>query len=162
MNPLRLKCILPLWVILSGTLQCQNIFVVGVSKPDRCAFATKPLIQDLNGIGFPKDWTFAVACSQTAWRALQRKWDTFGTGTAFTNLEGRITILNGTIYLQSLPLRGTIHRTPRIVLEHEYGHIICRCADEAKADKAAGLGDSRHGASNRAGWALNPLVQSKN
>lgn len=148
MNPFRLTCILLLWVILSGAVQAQNIYVVGVSRPDLCAFATKPLIQDLNGIGFPKDWTFAVACNETAWKGLQRKWDTFGTATAFTNLEGRITILNGTIYLQSLPLRGTIHRTPRIVLEHEYGHLLCNCADEAKADKAAGLSDSGRRASD--------------
>jgi len=143
MNPFRLRCILLLSVVLSSTVQGQEIFVVGVSRPDACAFATKPLIQDLNGLGFPKDWTFAVACTPTAWEELQRKGNAFGTSTAFTNVRGRITILNGTIYLESLPLRGTTHRTPRMVLKHEYGHLVCQCGDEGKADRAARLSNSR-------------------
>lgn len=142
MNPFRLRCILLLSVVLSSTVHGQKIFVVGVSRPDTCAFATRPLIQDLNGVGFPKDWTIVVACNPTAWEELQRKADAFGTSTAFTNVRGNITILNGTIYLQSLPLSGTTHRTPRMVLKHEYGHLVCQCRDEGKADSAGGLSDS--------------------
>jgi len=59
--------------------------------------------------------------------------------TAFTNLKGRLTVLNGMIYLQPVPLRGTNQRTPKSVLQHELGHILCKCSDEAKADKTAGL-----------------------
>lgn len=143
MNPFRLGSILLISGALSGTLLAQKIFVVGVRTPDGCAFATKALIQDLKGIDFPKDWTFAVACTPTAWGELERNGDAFGTATAFTNLKGRTTILNGTMYLQSLPLLGTTHRTPRSVLEHEYGHILCNCNDVPKADVAAGLQDSR-------------------
>ena len=84
---------------------------------------------------------FVVACNPTAWEELQRNADASGTSTAFTNVRGHITILNGTIYLQSLPLRGTTHRTPRMVLEHEYGHLVFQCGDEGKADRAVGLSD---------------------
>jgi hypothetical protein len=120
-------------------LQAQRIVVLGVSTADMCTFATKPLIQDLKDISFPKDWTIAVACTPAIWERLQRKRDDFNTVTAFTNLKGRLTVLNGIIYLQPLPLRGTNHWTPKIVLKHEHGHILCNCDDEAKADKAAGL-----------------------
>ena len=145
LNPFRLEHILLLCITLSTTVHGQKIFVVGVSRPETCAYATRPLIQDLSGIGFPKDWRFAVACTPIAWEQLQRIGDAARTHTAFTNLKGRITILNGAIYLQSLPLHGTIHRTPRTVLEHEYGHLVCNCADEANADIAAGLSGSAHG-----------------
>ncbi len=139
MNPLRLGSILLFSTAVLGTLQSQTILVAGVLRPEKCAFATKPMIQDLKGIGFPHDWTFVVACSSTAWEKLQRKGNVFGTNTAFTNLKGRMTILNGKIYQQSLPLCGTSHRTPKSVLRHEYGHIVCKCNDEARADEAAGL-----------------------
>ena len=142
MNPFRLGSILLVSVALSGSLLAQKIVVVGAT-PDQCAFATKPLIRDLKGIGFPKDWTIAVACTPNAWESLRRKGDFLNTVTAFTYMGSRTTVLNGAIYQQSLPLQGTIHRTPRSVLEHEYGHILCDCDDEAKADKAADRKDSR-------------------
>jgi len=115
-------------------LQAQKIVVVGVHTADMCAFATKPLIRDLKGIGFPKDWTIVVACTPDVWERLRRKGDAFNTVTAFTYVESRNTVLNGAIYQQSLPLQGTVHLTPRSVLEHELGHILCNCDDEAKAD----------------------------
>jgi len=120
-------------------LQAQKIVVLGVSAADMCAFATKPLIEDLKGIDFPKDWTIAVACTPAIWERLQRQRDDFNTVTAFTNLKGHLTVLNGRIYLEPVPLRGTWHWTPRRVLRHELGHILCNCDDEAKADKAASL-----------------------
>jgi hypothetical protein len=138
-NPFRPGSILLFSTALSGMLQAQKIVVLGVPTVDKCAFATKPLIQDLKGISFPKDWTIAVACTQAIWDRLQRKRDDFNTVTAFTNLKGRLTVLNGAIYLQPVPLPGTNHWTPRSVLTHELGHILCNCDDEAKADKAANL-----------------------
>lgn len=135
----RLGPLLLLSTALSATLQAQRIVVLGVPAADMCAFATNPLIEDLKGIGFPKDWTIAVACTPAIWERLQRKRDDFNTVTAFTNLKGRLTVLNGTIYLEPVPLQGTRHWTPRIVLRHELGHILCNCDDEAKADKAASL-----------------------
>ena len=145
-NPFRLGSILLVSAALSGTLLAQKIVVLGVPTSDMCVFATKPLIQDLKGIGFPKDWTIAVACPPAVWERLQRKRDDFNTVTAFTNLKSRFTVLNGTIDLQPLPLRATNHWTPRSVLEQERGPILCNCADEANADKAGetneGLGSA--------------------
>lgn len=138
-NPFRLGSILLVSIALSGMLQAQKIVVLGVPTAEMCTVATKPLLEDLKGIDFPKDWTIAVACTPAIWERLQRKRDDFNTVTAFTNLKGRLTVLNGTIYLEAGPLRGTSHWTPRSVLQHELGHILCNCSDEAKADKAARL-----------------------
>jgi len=142
MNPLRLGYILLLAGILSTTVVAQKVLVVGVKRPETCAFATGPLIEDLKDVSFPKDWRIAIACTAIAWKELQRKGDAFATNTAYTNLKGRITILNGAIYQQPLPLRGTTRRTPKNVLRHELGHIVCQCGDEDKADHAAGFSDS--------------------
>ena len=142
MNPFRLGSILLVSVALLSPLRAQKIVVVGAT-PDQCTFATKPLIQDLKGITFPKDWTIAVTCTSATWERLRRKRDDLNTVTAFTNLRGRLTVLNGAIYLQSIPLQGTVHWTPRSVLKHEYGHILCNCDDEARADKAADRTDFR-------------------
>lgn len=92
--------------------------------------ATRPLIEDLKELSFPTDWTIAVACTQAVWKSLQQKGDAFGTNTAYTNLRGRITILHGAIYVYPLPLRGTTRRSPKNVLRHEFGHIVCHCGDE--------------------------------
>jgi hypothetical protein len=117
----------------------QRILVAGVKQPADCQFATAPLIKDLRGIGFPRDWTIVVACNPIEWQKLQRKGDAFGTNTAYTNLDGRITVVNAEIYRESLLLHGTTHSTPKLVLEHEHGHVVCQCNDEGQADRAAGL-----------------------
>jgi hypothetical protein len=115
----------------------QRIVVAGVKHPADCQFATAPLIKDLRGIGFPRDWTIVIACNRIMWEKLQRNGDAFGTTTAYTNLVGRITVVNAKIYRESLPLRGTVHSTPKLVLEHEHGHLLCQCNDEGQADRAA-------------------------
>jgi hypothetical protein len=117
----------------------QHILVAGVKQAADCHFAVAPLIEDLNGIGFPEDWTIVVACTPVMWEQLRRKGDGFRTNTAFTNLAGRLTVVNAEIYRESLPLRGTTHWSPKLVLEHEHGHVVCRCNDERRADRAAGL-----------------------
>ena len=132
---LWLSCIL--LVFVQSTF--AKVLVAGVKDAAACSYATEPLTEDLKDIGFPKDWTIVVACDQLVWEKLQRKGDAFRTSTAFTNLAGHITVVNGAIYLQMFPLRGTRYSTPKEVLEHENGHIRCKCNDEGKADKAAGL-----------------------
>jgi hypothetical protein len=136
-NLFRLKCILTLWLSLLAS--AQRVLVAGVKHPADCEFATAPLIKDLRGIGFPRDWTIVVACNPIMWQKLQRKGNAFGTHTAYTNLAGRVTVVNAEIYRESLPLRGSTHSTPKLVLEHEHGHVVCQCNDEAEADRAAGL-----------------------
>jgi len=116
--------------------RAQKIFVAGVKQAADCSFATKPLIRDLQTVRYPRDWTIVVACNKAVWQQLQRKADAQGTDTGFTNVEHRITVLNGLMYLASLPLRGA-HNTPQLVLKHEYGHILCKCGDEMMADRAA-------------------------
>jgi hypothetical protein len=132
----RLSCILPLFIV---SAQAQKVLVAGARTTAECDYAVIPLVTDLKGIGFPNDWTVVVACTSTVWNYLQTKADARGTHTAFTNLLGRVTVINGAMYLESLPLAGTMHPTPRLVLEHEHGHILCECNDEREADRAAGI-----------------------
>jgi len=132
---LRVFAILALFV---ASTDAQKIFVAGSRTVAECGYAVRPLIADLNAIRFPSDWTVVLACTPVVWNHLQIKADARGTLTAFTNLDGRVTVVNGAIYLEQLPLHGTTHRTPRTVLQHERGHILCRCGDERKADSFSG------------------------
>jgi len=124
---------------LTVCVRAQRVLVAGVKHPADCEFATVKLIKDLHAIGFPQDWTIVVACNPISWEELQRKGDAFSTHTAYTNLVGRITVVNAEIYRVPLPLRGSTHSTPKLVLQHEHGHVVCHCRDEAQADRAAGL-----------------------
>ena len=135
-NPIRLVRILLLF-ILSGSLNAQHVLVAGVNRLSNCQFATRPLLADLQAVRFPTNWTIVVTCNRLVWEWLQRHSDAQATRTGFTNLEGRITVLNGELYLKPLPLAGTAHRTPRLVLQHERGHIVCGCEEEWRADRAA-------------------------
>ena len=129
---LRVLSILSLFMTLTDA---QQIFVAGTKTVAQCDYAVRPLVSDLNAIGFPRDWTFVVACTPFMWDHLRAKADARATQTAFTNVAGRITVVNGAIYLEPLPLHGTAHRTPRMVLQHERGHILCNCGDEREADR---------------------------
>ena len=134
-NPFRVVCILTLF---AACVQAQQVFVAGSKTVVGCGYAVRPLVADLNAVRFPSDWTVVVACTPTMWSYLQAKADAGETATAFTNLRGRVTVVNGAIYLETPPLHGTPHRTPRTVLQHERGHILCRCSDEQKADSLSG------------------------
>ena len=133
---LRVFAILALFVTSTNA---QTIFAAGSRSLSDCGYAVRPLLADLNAIRFPSDWTIVVACTPAVWNYLQIKADARRTRTAFTNLDSRITVVNGAIYLEQPPLHGTAHRTPRTVLQHERGHILCRCGDEGKADSFSGL-----------------------
>ena len=116
----------------------QKVVAAGVKTTADCNYALRPLVADLTGIAFPHDWTIVVACTPATWEYLQAKADAPGTNTAFTNQLGHVTVVRGMIYLE-LPRLGIAHPTPRVVLEHELGHILCSCNDEVKADRAAGV-----------------------
>ncbi len=137
-NPIRLVCIL-LLSMLPSSGQAQRILVVGVRQKADCEFATRPLQADLRQVSFPGNWTLLVACNFIAWQNLRRRADALQTNTAFTNLPGHLTVLNGAIYREMPPLKGSHFLTPASVLKHELGHIICACGDEARANRAADL-----------------------
>lgn len=132
-NPIRLLGIL-LLSLQTVAAHAQKILVAGVKRAVHCEFATKPLIADLHVVRYPHDWTIIVACNDIVWQRLQRKADAQLTNTAFTYIHEGITVLNGLMYLQ-MPY-GTAHPTPRQVLKHELGHIICGCGNEARADRS--------------------------
>ena len=142
-NPIRLSGIL-LLSALSIASHAQRVYVTGVKRVTNCEFATRPLIADLQELRYPKEWNILVACNRLVWERLQRNADAFETKTAFTNLQGRLTVLNGEIYQEMPPLRGTDHRTPRLVLKHELGHIICGCDDEERADRVGEYPEPRY------------------
>lgn len=136
-NPIRLLGIV-LLSLASISTNAQKILVAGVKHLSSCEFATRPLLADLKGTPFPADWTIVVACNQVVWEEIKQKADALRTETAFTNLQKRITVINGGIYRATLPLLG-VHKSPQLVLRHEAGHIICVCNDEEAADRAAGI-----------------------
>jgi hypothetical protein len=137
-NPIRLLIIL-LFSMSPVSAPAQRILVAGVKQVSACEYAIRPLESDLRTIDFPRDWTIVIACNTITWDNLRRKADALQTNTAFTNLQGRITVINAEIYREMPPLSGTMHRTSKLVLQHEYGHIVCRCSDERRADRAGGL-----------------------
>ncbi len=117
----------------------QKILVAGVKNVADCEFAVRPLQADLRTTHFPREWTFVLACNQIVWEKLQRLADALQTNTGFTNVQGRITVLNARIYLEMPPLSGSVYPTPKLVLRHELGQIAGGCGDEWKADRAAGI-----------------------
>jgi len=132
-----LLLVLSILTLFVTPANAQKVFVAGTKTVAECEYAVRPLVSDVDAIGFPSDWTFVVACTPDMWDYFRDRADARATQTAFTNLAGRITVVNGAIYLQPLPLRGTLHRTPRSVLQHERGHLFCNCGDEWKADHSS-------------------------
>lgn len=141
-NPFR-PAVVVLLSLLAVDTQAQKIFVAGVGRAADCEFATQPLIRDLRVVHYPPSWTIVVACNRVVWDKLQRRAEAQGTDTGFTNIQHRITVLNGFIYLETLPLRGTAHDSPLRVLKHEYGHILCGCDDELIADRSGESNESK-------------------
>ena len=133
-NPIRMGVIVVL-SLMSLKTHAQQVLAAGVEDAKACEFALRPLLADLQSLHYPHDWRIIVACNRPTWARLQGKFDAGLTRTAFTNVRGRITVLNGEIYCETLPLTGTIHRNPKLVLKHELGHILCRCESEQEADR---------------------------
>jgi hypothetical protein len=93
---------------------------------ENCKDQFAPIRTTLISLPIPDDWTFVVACSQTAWDSLLRRTDGLGkTHTAFTNLKARYTYFNGSDF------------APRVAA-HELGHILGNTQDHEKAE-AMGL-----------------------
>ena len=81
-------------------------------------------------VQFPENWRVVLVRDQPTWDYLRRKGDTFATRTIFTNVKGRITVVNWEIFA-----RPNVARPALRVLLHELGHILCDCEDENKAEK---------------------------
>lgn len=137
-NPIRLGVIVLLSLMPLKT-RAQQVFVAGVKKTTACEFALRPLLADLQSLNYPHDWWIVIACNRPVWEQLQRKADAGLTKTAFTNVRGRVTVVNGEIYRELA--KGTIHPNPKLVLKHELGHILCKCEREEEADRWMGMRD---------------------
>ena len=61
---LRVLSILTLFVTPANA---QRVFVAGTKTVAECDYAVRPLVSDVNAIGFPSDWTFVVACTPSIW-----------------------------------------------------------------------------------------------
>ena len=105
---------------------------VKVWATDRACAPLEPALDEIAAVPFPSGWTLVVACHETEWQMLQTKADAQASKHAFTNLAGRITVLNGAIFLQ-----GVVSRPAHRILLHEIGHIQCNCGDENKAERWA-------------------------
>ena len=136
---LRLLCILSVLTPCRVAHASVKVVSVGVKTPTECP-ALAPLVADLKDVQFPDGWTVYVTCTANAWDDAGRQLDTKGrTSVAMTSQAKRFTVINGAVYLSSFDWTGTHQRTGKQVLRHERGHILCRCNNEDRADKAAGL-----------------------
>jgi hypothetical protein len=131
---LRLFCILP--VLLCNLADAANIKVLTV-RLSQCP-ALQPLLADLNTMQFPTDWTVYVACDALTWQIVLSRSDTLGkTNAAFTDRTRKFTIINGMIYAPMFPFQRYTQKTPRRLLKHELGHIVCDSPNEDVADRYA-------------------------
>jgi hypothetical protein len=105
---------------------------VKVWATDHACAALEPALVEIARVPFPAGWTLVVACNETEWQMLQTKADAQATKHAFTNLAGRVTVLNGVMFLQN-----AVSRPAHRILLHEIGHIKCNCGDENKAERWA-------------------------
>lgn len=94
--------------------------------------AVNLLMAEISQVPFPEDWTIVLACTRLDWEKLQRTGDAQAAQRAFSNLEGKITVVNGAIFYKD-DVGRPVHR----VLLHETGHIHCRCGNEDQAERWA-------------------------
>ncbi len=75
---------------------------------------------------------WVVVCSLDPWNYALHKAGAWGrTNTAFTNVSGKTTFINGAVFEEPEHFyRQTIY--------HEAGHVICACGNEARANQEAG------------------------
>ena len=116
-----------------------KVVSVGVKTPAECPALTR-LVADLKAVPFPDGWTIYVVCTMGAWDDAGQQLDTRGrTNAAITSQAHHFTVINGALYSPFFDWTGTRQRNGQDVLRHERGHILCKCNDEDKADKAARL-----------------------
>jgi Zn-dependent protease len=117
------------FIVLVLSFSAHAGAVVNIWATDQACPVLKPAAVEIARVPFPPGWIVLVTCNEVQWVRLQRKADAQGTHYAFTNVDGRITVVRGTIFVRGLDRRSA-HR----VLLHEIGHIRCDCDDEAKAE----------------------------
>jgi hypothetical protein len=124
-NLARLLCSIPLLFIASHGYASD---VLTTSKSCPVQAAAVEIINSLPA-AYPNDWRIVVACSDGDWLYLQRKADAMQTDHAFTNLQGKITVIRGEVFLNPPQFRPA-----KLILLHELGHITCQCENEDKAE----------------------------
>jgi len=92
---------------------------------------------ELKDLRFPDHWTIEITCTPIAWQQAQQRAGGVPTTTAFSQLNNRVTVLNGAIFRA---LRSSYRR----VIAHELGHVTCGCSDEYDAEKM-GVRLAQHG-----------------
>jgi hypothetical protein len=124
-NLFRLLCSIPLLFVGSHANAIKLLTTNEACPPQPAAYE---VIRSLP-VAYPKDWTIVVTCTESEWQYVRRKADAMQTNNAFTNLEHRITIIHGQIFLDPPQFRPA-----QLILLHELGHITCRCDSEDKAE----------------------------
>ncbi len=121
--------LIPTVVLATMSLLGSATATVKVLATDKTCPVIRSAVQEVANVPFPDGWTVVVACNYVIWEMLQQKGDALGTNTAFTNVTGQITVVNGRMFL-----KNTVGRPPHRVLLHEIGHIRCNCGDETWAE----------------------------
>ena len=111
------------FLLLLATSGAYGVAVQTTSR--NCGPGLAEASQTISEVPFPEDWRVVLACDAPTWDYLRRKADALETRTAFTNLRGRITVVNWELFA-----RPNVVRPAKRVLWHELGHIRCGCRDE--------------------------------
>jgi hypothetical protein len=83
-------------------------------------------------------WDWYIVCGETRWKTVRMQYGNPNTNVVFTLSDWKhsYTFINAeAVWSEAFDLRQ--ERSLRNVLAHEIGHVLCRCTDEDRADKAA-------------------------
>jgi hypothetical protein len=126
MKHLRLLCILS--VMFCGIANAATIHATGVPV-SACA----PALAIINKLDYPGDWKVMVV-GEKLWKDGH-----FASELAVTDRAKHVTLIRAQAFTD-LHFTGR-YITPRHVLAHELGHIVCDCNDEWKAEQYAATYD---------------------
>jgi hypothetical protein len=113
------------------------LYVAGVKTVESCAFATKPLLEIVTPLGYPRDWRIIIACTDGDWWDIVRHYDATISLSAFTIRDAKVTVINARIF------REKIYSGPQHTLRHELGHIVCNAKSEEVAEHFAATKECR-------------------
>lgn len=107
-----------------------QIVLDGARKAGDCKQEGSLLFSELHLFRFPPGWRVAIVCTPVRWEQILQQRDLDYRTRAFTNLESRLTVLNGDIFRE-------FPSNYRHIIAHELGHVRCQCKEEDRADQIA-------------------------
>lgn len=105
-----------------------TVIAAGTKTVEACGFAVNPTAEIVRQLPYPDGWKIVVVCNENMWDTLMRKSNVeFVSAYAFTFQPNHVTFIRARVFLERM------RYTPKEVLRHELGHIVCKCDNEDKA-----------------------------